>query len=905
MVRYCFILFVFSNLFVFSQQIITKGLPLIDHFDKAKDRPFSHIWDIDEAPNHLMYFVNEYGLVEFDGKYWQFFSGSKGITRSIKVVSNDLIYTGSDQDFGVWKKNSKNEFEYTSLYLKTAKPSNQVEEFWNVFEINGTVVFQSFESLYCYQSGQFLKIQAPSRFVSGNQSGDLIYLVDETKGVYTFDGNRLQSMSLEIDIPFSEIISVENQGNSLLFFTKRNGVYEKKGNALTSLSVSSHIKDVDVFSYHKISDTYFALGTIEKGVFIFDFKWNLVHKINKTKGLQNNTVLSMCYSSYGKLWLGLDFGIDVLHFNTPYSYFVDYEGKIGTTYASLLDDQKLFIGTNQGLYSIQFSELSNTYEQLDFQLIENSQGQVWSIFKLDNTVLCGHNTGLYKVDGENLKKIDSKPGVWSMTRMNNHLITGNYNGIHVYSIDKGISFRKSLAGAIGSFNALASYKNILFALIPKEGIVAFQLDSDFKVIKKELYSVDLFGNESIQFTIEGNRLIVSTIDRVFEKNLDKNSTFKSRPNEESLVLKRKLIKDFFIPIKLSNEYNLFSIYNGFALKNKNIRYQLPYKKLPSPEIRSVNYFNSEFKMFTYETHSIPFEFNNIRVQFLLPNSSQDIYYQYFLEGHSKKWTDWSLKSEVEFLDLKEGRYTLLIRAKSNGRNSSLSSHSFSIKAPFYRTWYAYTFYLVFAIFVVFMIRRHTKLKLKKQKLDLLRNQKEVLNEQNRKYKEELMIEKQQKLEIEQLQLKKTIENKELELAKKIIDQKEVNDLIQSIKHKIEEIQHQSSQKLEVKYYNDLIHFVEKKINRSVNKEYEIAFDNSQAHFHSNLLKAHPNLSSKDLRICSYLMMNLTSKEIAKILQVLPSSIDVNRSRLRKKLDLDEAENLRDYLSNFYDLRSES
>ena len=79
---------------------------------------------------------------------------------------------------------------------------------------------------------------------------------------------------------------------------------------------------------------------------------------------------------------------------------------------------------------------------------------------------------------------------------------------------------------------------------------------------------------------------------------------------------------------------------------------------------------------------------------------------------------------------------------------------------------------------------------------------------------------------------------------------------------------------------------------------EIAFDNSQAHFHSNLLKAHPNLSSKDLRICSYLMMNLTSKEIAKILQVLPSSIDVNRSRLRKKRGLNETENLRDYLSRF-------
>jgi hypothetical protein len=41
-----------------------------------------------------------------------------------------------------------------------------------------------------------------------------------------------------------------------------------------------------------------------------------------------------------------------------------------------------------------------------------------------------------------------------------------------------------------------------------------------------------------------------------------------------------------------------------------------------------------------------------------------------------------------------------------------------------------------------------------------------------------------------------------------------------------------------------------------------------------------------------------TKENAKILQVLPSSIDVNRSRLRKKLGLNETENLRDYLSRF-------
>ena len=62
-------------------------------------------------------------------------------------------------------------------------------------------------------------------------------------------------------------------------------------------------------------------------------------------------------------------------------------------------------------------------------------------------------------------------------------------------------------------------------------------------------------------------------------------------------------------------------------------------------------------------------------------------------------------------------------------------------------------------------------------------------------------------------------------------------------------------------------------------------------------KNSPNLSIYDLRMCAYLKIGLNSKEIADIFQVLPSSINVSRYRLRKKLNLSQEEDLYEFLNS--------
>ena len=58
----------------------------------------------------------------------------------------------------------------------------------------------------------------------------------------------------------------------------------------------------------------------------------------------------------------------------------------------------------------------------------------------------------------------------------------------------------------------------------------------------------------------------------------------------------------------------------------------------------------------------------------------------------------------------------------------------------------------------------------------------------------------------------------------------------------------------------------------------------------------PKLTKNDKRLCSLLRLKLTSKEIATIQNISPSSVDITRHRLRKKLNITADVNLSDFLN---------
>ena len=91
--------------------------------------------------------------------------------------------------------------------------------------------------------------------------------------------------------------------------------------------------------------------------------------------------------------------------------------------------------------------------------------------------------------------------------------------------------------------------------------------------------------------------------------------------------------------------------------------------------------------------------------------------------------------------------------------------------------------------------------------------------------------------------------------------------------------------------HDILNELKKELVEAVWKEFELKVTNTHEKFFTGLLMDHPNLNSSELKICAMVRLNMSSKEMASIMHQTPASIDVARSRLRKKFEMSTDESL--------------
>ena len=80
--------------------------------------------------------------------------------------------------------------------------------------------------------------------------------------------------------------------------------------------------------------------------------------------------------------------------------------------------------------------------------------------------------------------------------------------------------------------------------------------------------------------------------------------------------------------------------------------------------------------------------------------------------------------------------------------------------------------------------------------------------------------------------------------------------------------------------------------------FQSTFDSVHHDFFRKLEKAYPELNNKEKLLCAYIQMNLLSKEIAPLLNISLRGVEISRYRLRKKLGLEEGENVAEFLQKF-------
>ncbi|MEQ8578271.1 MAG: hypothetical protein RIC57_00090 [Balneola sp.] len=877
-----------------AQDIPTKGVPALRNFTPSEYNNKGKVWSIDTAPNGIVYFASDKGLLEYDGRTWKSFSGSDGITRSVYVESDSLIYTGSDLDFGIWIKDKYQNFEYTSLYPFKEDLNTLNEEFWDIHSMNESILFISSNNIYVYKDENLTKIPAPNHIVNSFKVDDEIYFVDEKEGLYKLNNLSPEHLFHLNGKTSLEIAGLYNDKKGLIIVTNKNGLYRFSSNTLIPVQspISENLKVANVFSLEQIDSSYIAFGTILEGLFITDMSGNIIHHINKNKGIQNNTILSLNYSESGRLWLGMDYGISFLDLNSAFTFFYDFSGEFGTGYTAVIKENTFYLGSNQGLYKIKWEELNNSAGFNDFELVSETEGQVWTLETINDQTWMGHDRGLFVLSDDGIKSVSNEPGYWDVQPYKEFLLAGTYNGISIFNKSDGDwQFLKQMDLFVGSCNqVIVDGENTLWVNIPNYGIVKANLNKELYPEDRKIFFSDEFNGDD-HFLIQnenGIQVQTGTQSYTYDSDEDKfieDSSTETKPKFESILLRNAQ------SVQLNDNFEFYPVYNGFALKDLRIgnrKSKSSYKLV----FRSIQAFNNEDHISVHDGSEIPYTHNNLIIESIVPNQEL-VLYQFQLDG-SDIWSEWTPDNEFELVDLSHGSHELKVRAKLDGIITSTKKIIFSVATPWYLTIYAFLMYLAALLILLYSFYKWRQASLKKLKKNLLVQQQNTLREQAERYNRKLKRVEDENLRLEFDQVKAQLKNKTIELATKAKENEEINKVLQELKVKFEKLeQNPNSLKSRMKEIRTII---ESHLSLEDNT-FEIQMDELHQQFFENLRNGYPELTNYDLRLCAYIKLGFNSKEIANMLNIMPSSIYISRSRLRKKLDLSSNADLNSFLNS--------
>lgn len=937
-----------------AQDIKSVGVPYVQNHFKAEYRSGNQNWSVTKDENGIMYFGNTEGLLSYDGVYWQLHEmPDKQIVRAVAADGQGRIYAGGFGEFGYWSV-AANRMTYTSLTNLIPKDESIKDEIWKIYTDQKRVIFQSFSRLYIYENGKISVIKGPGTYLFLYKVGNRFFIEALSKGLFELKGNKLMAVKNTGKITPSEILSIlPYKENKLLIGTSKGGLFLYDGEAFTPFisAANAFLKTYQLNNGCMLLDKYYAYGTILNGIIIINEAGEIVQRINKSTGLQNNTVLSLLIDANQNLWVGLDNGIDRIELNSALYFYFDKSGQFGTVYSSSIYGGNIYLGTNQGLFYSKWSATNGN--SFNFQLIPQSQGQVWELTQINGQLLCGHNEGTFRVSDGTMERISSVKGAWTtkpLASNPDYLIQGNYTGLVIFKKDANGNWQFS--HKVSGFSEPSRYveqdaRGDIWVSHAYKGLYKLRLSPDLKKVadiksytsEQGLpgeFNINLFNlqNQIVFSTAKGfmkydhisdrfssyeslnkklgsfataNKIIPAGADHYWFINKGKTGLVNLSEADSITVdsnrfslLDGRMVQYYENISQISNRMNLISIDDGFVIYNAGNRDEKQAAPLPEVLIRKIEDITDTYRMIAEAVDSatvieVPFSRNNIKISFAFPYYRHaKIKFQYYLEGYSRQWSDWTATSEKEFTNLSGGDYIFKVRAKiDDALVSKVSAFHFTILPPFYASTAAFIGYAILFVLMLIAGKKGYERKLRKDKAAITRKL-ELEKEEFVKREAEANEKRIAKLQTEKLQVELASKNREIANSAMSLVYK--NELLQKLSQEIHKLKDSNGKTLE----EDQLRKIQKVIDEGMNDDrdwnlFETSFNEAHENFFRKLKANHPDLVPNDLKLCAYLHMNMSSKEMASLLNISLRGVEIRRYRLRKKLDIPHDKNLVEFL----------
>ena len=945
MSRYIVNFFV-SLLFVpFLNAQISNGFDQIpvQNFTRNDYKAGNQNWSIAQDKNGIVYFGNNNGLLSFNGHSWKINILPNHTTiRSVATSENGKIFVGSFEEFGYFEADKFGDIHYNSLSAQLKNYDFHNEEIWNIIIHGNAVYFQSFMVIFKY-SNQKIETLIPEGFISHfSKVNNQLIAVINGKGLYTIQDNQFKLLSNDQFFRQKEISTILPLAqNDLLIATLREGVFKFNKNIgveYWKTDVQQDLKHDQVNKGLTTMEGNILLGTILNGIYILTKEGTLLQHINKRNGLQNNTVLNMFSDMNGDVWVGLDRGIDLLILNSDISFFHDFSGKIGSVYAIHLKEDQLYIGTNQGLYHSSIPKDTKAPVLPEFELISNSQGQVWSIFNTETQFICGHNRGTFELAKKNLVSLSGISGGMSFTifkhKDSEYLLGSTYTFLVLYEKKAGKwRFKNTIDGFMHPVKQIkVDYLGNIWASHFVKGLYRINLNDSLTRVENLLfYGKNKGFNSDYQINVARlqNRIVFINQGKLYNYNdlLDSITPYTGLEDQLKMKLRIKYIaqvdtkfawiiteqgilniynennqwklikiypsdlfyekvisgQEFILPLESGDA--ILALDNGLAYIKSSTMHMIDTtrKKPILTRILSTGKAETQLPLKQFNNKDFPVlatANNNLTFQFAFPEYRSSSYFLVQLKGLDNNW----LKTEIpefKYDRIPPGKYTLMLRAvDSNGEVSESINWSFYVDPAWYVTKFAQFIYVAIIIGLLFYVRYYYRKRLKNQ-ARRLKIEKE----------RELIRLKNEVLEAEVMHKSKELANTTLSIIKK-------NELLLEIRKMLMQHKRQSITGQPPKL-NGLVNLLDRNISNEADWQvFESNFEQAHEEFLKRIREKIPDLTPSDLKLCAYLRMNLSSKKIALLLGITIRGVENHRYRLRKKIGLEHDSNLIEYLMNF-------
>ena len=950
-------LFILFFVFIFSFQIGVsqfKGYPIIKNLSQQTYNGGSRIYSLLVDESGIAYAGDKNGILEFDGEEWNKIHCGYTVTSIAKDSLNN-IYVSGTRGIGVLKDNENNTKQFISLnhYISSEHELKKIRHS-KVYNLNGEIIFVLDNKILIDANKKLNVIELPYKFSYSQIVNNELYLYSADKGLFKLSNGEIKAISNSNNLLNRSVVGLCMMNHKLHFIINQSGVYSLNKDKLekSESELSQFASENFIYGTTQIDKDKYVLKTFYQGIVVFNKNNKILSIHNYSNGLINNTVFSTYFDSYNNLWVGTAAGISIYRFNFPITKHNTPQG-IGTGYGAIKYKNKLYLATSLGLYYVDKNKLGNISYNKIFE------GHVWSLKIFDNKLCFGHPSGYYSWDNKNIKKISNVLGIWDIIKIKdseNLYISNSVSGLVILKKEKN---NFNLVNRIKGFNYLSKEiefdsKNKLWALTD-HSICNMEFDQDFKTAKNIRYFDRISTNNNLtkffkldnemHFAADSGIYKFNYATETFSKNHAFDDIFSLRKEINNVIVdnyKRVWIfndKNYYIAVKKGNKFvdvynNNFKITEGlypekyenvYAIDSSNIIIGIEegffslslsdseisvYSKAMlrkiyltddkgvqsniwgNEKIDSSAHFVNINKKIPYNQNSIKFEFSSGAWNY------NKVQYKTFLIGHDKEWGKWTDKNYREFTNLPAGDYKFIIRAINNyDEYSFISCCSFKILPPWYLNSYAKLTYLVLALGLFlgiyflsnYFIKTKHKRELKKQET-LFKNKEQEQIKSNLKREKELIKLRNLKLSDENLRKSKELANNTMNIINK-------NKFLIDIKEELDKLRKLSEQN---KIITQDIKILIRKINNNIEDKqnwnvFEEYFDSVHENFFKKINKKFPNLTSKDLRLCAYIKMNLSTKEIAPLLNITVRGVEISRYRLRKKLNLDRSDNINEFL----------